>query len=347
MAKNVIVVTGGCGYLGSHTIVELMMNGFDVVSIDNHSRSSPLVPEKIYKITGSKFYNFGIDLCSKLEVVNFFQSVHGIAGIIHFAAFKSVPESMSHPEIYYNNNIMSLVNVLEAGSAAGINNAVFSSSCSVYGDINQLPVSEDTALSPSKSPYATTKIMGELIMRDMAVARNLNVMCLRYFNPVGAHPSGLIGEMPLSVPDNLVPVITQTAIGKREQMTVFGGSLSTRDGSCIRDYVHVMDIARAHVLAMKYLQSRSNVLETLNLGTGVGVSVLEAINAFEEVSGKQLKYSIGDPRPGDVVEIYSNASKAKRILGWQAEYSIRDMMQSAWMWELELSKQNHIPTIHD
>ena len=338
MTKNVVIVSGGCGYIGSHTIIELLNNGFNVVSIDNFSRSSPNALDNIRKITGRNIKNYNIDLCNASDLGNVFAEIGEVTSLIHFAAFKSVPESVNRPEVYYHNNLTSLINILDAGKKHGVQNIVFSSSCSVYGDISELPVSENTPLTPPKSPYANTKIMGERIVQDICGAHRLNAMCLRYFNPVGAHPSGLIGEMPIQKPDNLVPVITQTAVGKRDSMTVFGGKLPTRDGSCIRDYVHVMDIASAHVMALKYLQKKTKIFEIINLGTGLGVSVFEAIRTFEEISGRKLNFSIGAPREGDVIEIYSDVRKARDVLGWQAKNSVREMMESAWKWEQVLSK---------
>lgn len=340
MKKSLVIVSGGCGYIGSHTIIELLNEEFDVVSIDNFSRSSPKALDNIRKITGKQIKNFDIDLCDATEVSRIFGEIGEATSLIHFAALKSVPESVRSPELYYHNNLGSLVNILYSSKKYGIKSIVFSSSCSVYGDIIHLPVSESTALSTPKSPYASTKIMGERIVGDICRAHRINAMCLRYFNPVGAHPSGMTGEIPVQRPDNLVPVITQTAIGKRESMTVFGGNLPTRDGSCIRDYVHVMDIASAHVMALKYLQEQSDAFEIINLGTGSGVSVFETIRTFEEISGRKLNYSIGPPRDGDVIEIYSDVKKARNILGWEAKYSVIDMMESAWKWELELSRLN-------
>jgi UDP-glucose 4-epimerase len=342
MAKPLVVVTGGTGYIGSHTLIELIENGFDVVSIDNYSRSSQRSLELVQQITGYSVRNHEVDLCDAEKVNEVLGQLKGAAGIIHFAAFKSVPESVANPELYYQNNLFSLVNILKGSLANGIKNFVFSSSCSVYGDIEQLPVSESTPLSAPKSPYAATKVMGEMIVRDFAQAHEMNAVCLRYFNPVGAHPSGLIGEMPLNRPDNLVPVITQTAIGKREQLTVFGGNLPTRDGSCIRDYVHVVDIAHAHVLALQFLQDKSSLFDIINLGTGAGVSVFEAIKTFEQVSGQKLNYEVGPPREGDVVEIFSDVKKSQDILGWQPKYTITDMMSSAWKWELQLEESARI-----
>jgi len=338
MHKDLVIVTGGSGYIGSHTIIELLNNGFEVVSIDNFSRSSKKTFDLIKNITGQQVKNFEIDVCNAVEVDTVFEQLQHAVGLIHFAAFKSVPESISSPETYYYNNLFSLVNVLTSSKKHKINNIVFSSSCSVYGDIKELPVSEQTTLSAPKSPYASTKIIGEKIVADICQLHKINAMCLRYFNPVGAHPSGLIGEMPLNRPDNLVPVITQTAIGKRDSMAVFGGKLNTRDGSCIRDYVHVTDIANAHVLALQCLQGKEGVFEIINLGTGSGVSVFEAIETFEKVSGVKLNYKVTEPREGDVIEIYSDTEKAKRVVGWQAKYDISEMMSSAWKWEVHLAQ---------
>jgi UDP-glucose 4-epimerase len=334
---GLVIVTGGTGYIGSHTIIELVEAGFEVVSIDNLSRSSDKSLDQVEKITGKKVRNYNIDLCDGAAVDRVLEEFEEAAGLIHFAAYKSVPESVSNPELYYSNNLASLVNVLQSCRLHKIKNVVFSSSCSVYGDISSLPVSESTPLSEPKSPYAATKVMGEQIVKDICKAHGISSLCLRYFNPVGAHPSGLLGEMPLNRPDNLVPVITQAAIGKREALTVFGGELGTRDGSCIRDYVHVSDIAAAHVLALQYLQERSTVFDIINLGTGSGVSVFEAINTFEVVSGQKLNYIVGEPREGDVVEIYSDVQKAGALLQWKPKYNLEDMMSSAWKWEQQLA----------
>jgi UDP-glucose 4-epimerase len=338
MKEGSIIVTGGCGYIGSHTIIELLTEGYKVVSIDNFSRSSPTSLDNIKKITGVDVKNYCIDLCSSSELLRVLGEIGAVNGIIHFAAYKSVPESVMHPERYYHNNLGSVINILDSAKVFGVKNFVFSSSCSVYGDVRELPVSERTPLASPKSPYASTKIMGERIVSDICRAYNINAMCLRYFNPVGAHPSGLIGEMPLERPDNLVPVITQTAIGKLSKMTVFGGELPTRDGSCIRDYVHVMDISRAHLMALKYMEDRRDVMEIINLGTGSGVSVFDAIRTFEAISGLKVNYHVGPPRDGDVIEIYSDVKKALKLLGWEAQYSVVEMMDSAWKWEKELSK---------
>lgn len=344
MNKKLILITGGCGYIGSHTIIEFINNGFDVASIDNFSRSSSKSLKYIKQITGYDVLNYNINLTEKNEVTSIFNKLGSVFGVVHFAAFKSVPESINFPEIYYHNNIFSLVNILENCITHSIKNFVFSSSCSIYGDIDKLPVTELTILAKAKSPYAYSKVIGERIVEDICKSHGIKAMCLRYFNPVGAHTSGLIGEMPLLRPDNLVPVITQTAIGKRKFMEVFGGSLDTRDGSCVRDYVHVMDISTAHVLALQKLNDANYMYEIINLGSGRGVSVFEAIDSFEKVSGLKLNYKVVNSRVGDVIEIYSNIDKAKKILNWEPKYDINAMMSSAWLWENELyrkSKKKH------
>jgi UDP-glucose 4-epimerase len=338
MKKPRVLVTGGTGYIGSHTLIELINNGYDVVSIDNLSRSSSKSLNLIKEITGCTVKNFDVDLCSEKKLSNIFAELGEVAGVIHFAAFKSVPESVQQPELYYYNNLFSLVNILKCCIQHNIKHFVFSSSCSVYGDIASLPVSETTVLTTPKSPYAVTKVMGEKIVQDTCKANSIAAISLRYFNPVGAHPSGLIGEMPLNTPDNLVPVITQTAIGKRKSLTVFGGNLPTRDGSCIRDFVHVTDIANAHVLALQHLKDKQDYYDVVNLGTGEGVSIFEAINTFEKVSGVKLNYKVGAYREGDVIEIYSDGAKSDAVLGWKPKYTIVDMMSSAWKWELQLQK---------
>ncbi len=345
-SKNTIIVTGGAGYIGSHTIIELLeTTGFNVVSIDNFSNSSAKTFERIEKITGRKITNYEVDLCSKNNVEKIFEIEKNIAGVIHFAAYKSVGESVLNPYKYYHNNISSLLNVLECCLKSNIPNFIFSSSCSVYGNISQLPVKEDTPFGKAESPYAYTKQAGEEIIKDYTTAFNqLQAIALRYFNPVGAHISGLIGESPINKANNLVPIITNTAIGKIEQMTVFGNDYPTRDGTCIRDYIHVTDIAAAHIKAMMYLinsQNKSNY-SIFNLGTGTGVSVLEAISAFEKISGQKLKYTIGSKRPGDVIAIYSDTAKSENELGWKPKFTLEEMMETAWKWELE--QINPIPT---
>jgi UDP-glucose 4-epimerase len=335
-----IIVTGGCGYIGSHTIIQLIAQGFSVVSIDNLSRSSSKSIDRIEKITGIRIENHEVELTNPDAVDQLFNKYDDIDGIIHFAAFKSVRDSIINPILYYKNNIFSLCNILSNCIRRDINKIVYSSSCSIYGDINTLPVSEKTDTAASKSPYASTKLMGERMLIDTCNSHNMKSLSLRYFNPVGAHFSGNIGESPTCKPDNLVPIITQTASGKREFLEVFGGNLNTRDGSCVRDYVHVMDIADAHVLAFQHITTMKENYDVINLGSGKGVTVIEAIRAFESVSGVKLNYKIGPSRPGDVIEIYSDVSKAKKVLGWVPKYDILEMMASAWLWEQELSRQS-------
>jgi UDP-glucose 4-epimerase len=331
-----ILVTGGCGYIGSHTIVDLIDNGFDVISVDNLSNSDPSVLEGIEAITGKRVRNYDVDLCDATETRRIFLENKDIKGIIHFAALKSVGESVEKPLLYYHNNINSLNNILMCAEEFGVNNIIFSSSCSVYGNAKALPVTEETPLQAAESPYARTKQIGEDILKDFTLINPLiNAISLRYFNPAGAHESALIGESSRNVANNLVPVITETAIGKRSETVVFGDDYDTRDGSCIRDYIHVMDLARAHTLALKYVIEAKNDrnFEIFNLGIGEGVSVLEAIHAFEKVNNTPFKYRIGQRRPGDVVAIYANNDKVKTKLGWTPQRSIEDIMKTAWVWE--------------
>jgi len=338
MEKPLVIVTGGCGYIGLQTVVQLLENGSDVISIDNFCHSRPQSVELIHQLVGNKsFVNHNIDLCSKDDVFRFFDRIGRPFSVIHFAALKSVPESIERPDLYYNNNLVSLINVLEACIFFKANSFVFSSSCSVYGEISRLPVSEDTPLGEPCSPYARTKVIGELLVKDYSKAFGLCSICLRYFNPVGAHPSGMLGEIPIGQPTNLIPVLTQTAIGLRESFEVFGGSLPTRDGSCIRDYVHVVDIAEAHIKALDLLLKTSSKFEIINLGSGLGITVFEAIKMLERVSKRKINYTICGPRAGDVIEIYSDCKKAKDMLGWKPKNDLQSMIESAWKWEVELS----------
>lgn len=333
-----VLVTGGCGYIGSHTIVDLIENGYDVISVDNNSRSTPRILEGVEKITGKKIKNYKVDLCNYDDTYAIFHENEDITGIIHFAAYKAVGESVEQPLMYFENNIMSLINLLKCVQEFEIPYFVFSSSCTVYGNPDVIPVTEATPPKPAESPYGYTKQMGEQIINEFSKAVPTQCVLLRYFNPVGAHPSAFIGELPIGKPANLVPVITQTAIGKIPQVTVYGNDYPTRDGSCIRDYIHVCDISHAHTLAMDYLlkQQSEKRCEVFNLGSGNGVSVLEAINAFEKVSGVKLNYVIGPRRAGDVVAIYANNEYAVKTLGWELKYSLEDMMASAWKWEQKL-----------
>jgi UDP-glucose 4-epimerase len=337
---NRILVTGGCGYIGSHTIVDLIDQGYAVVSLDNLSNSTEAVLEQVQKITGVQVPNAKIDLVDRGAVRTFFQNQASITGVIHFAALKSVGESVEQPLAYFRNNLVGLLNILEACRDFSVPHFIFSSSCSVYGNASELPVTETTPWQEAESPYARTKQMGEQIVQDFfRTFQDGKGVLLRYFNPAGAHPSILIGESPTSNVTNLVPVITETAIGKRKQMTVFGDDYATRDGSCIRDYIHVMDLARAHTLCLQHLVAgkQANPVEVFNVGIGEGASVLEAIHAFEKVSGQALKYSIGPRRPGDVEAIYANYDKAARVLGWEPQYGMEDIMHTAWEWEKKRS----------
>lgn len=336
-----ILVTGGCGYIGGHTMVDLIDNGFDVVSVDDLSMGSLRMLQGVEKITGRKIKNYKVNLCNLEDTEAIFIENPDIVGIIHFAAYKSVGESVNEPIKYFRNNINSLINILQCAAENNIKHFVFSSSCSVYGNPKSLPVEENSPLAEPESPYARTKQMGEAICRDFVVKyKDTNITLLRYFNPVGAHPTAIIGELQ-DKPENLVPVITQTAIGKRGSMTVFGNDYPTRDGSCIRDYIHVMDIANAHTKALQYTLEGNNTAscEVFNLGTGAGVSVLELIDAFERVSGEKLNYEIGPRRPGDVIAVYANNSKARALLDWDTKFGLDEMMDTAWRWEQALKKQ--------
>ncbi len=339
-----ILVTGGAGYIGSHTIVDLIEHGFEVISIDNFSNSNQQVFDGIKKITNQSVINYNIDLTNLDDTRNVFINNPKINGIIHFAAFKAVGESVEKPLEYYHNNMNSLINILKCVDEFNVKHFVFSSSCTVYGNPDESCVTEQTPQQTAASPYGYTKQIGERIIEDfIKINPNKDAILLRYFNPVGAHPSALIGELPIGKPMNLVPAITQTAIGKLPKMMVNGNDYDTRDGSCVRDYIHVCDIARAHTLAIEYLlkEENSSSVEVFNLGTGNGVTVLEVINSFEQVNDVKLNYEIGSRRAGDVVAIYANNNLAKQKLGWQTKYDINDMMKSAWQWELHLKEINH------
>ncbi|MBC7902671.1 MAG: UDP-glucose 4-epimerase GalE [Gemmatimonadaceae bacterium] len=344
-----ILVTGGCGYIGSHTVVDLIENGFDVISVDNNSRSSSRILEGVEKITGKKVKNYRVDLCNYDDTFAIFQENEDIEGIIHFAAYKSVGESVKQPLMYFENNLMSLINLLKCVHEFKIPYFVFSSSCTVYGNPETIPVTEKTPPKPAESPYGYTKQMGEQIINEFAKANDVQCILLRYFNPVGAHPTIQIGELPIGAPANLVPAITQTAIGKLPQMKVHGDDYPTRDGSCLRDYIHVSDIAHAHTLALEYLITEKNTkkCEVFNLGSGNGVTVLEAISAFEKISGVKLNYVIGPRRPGDVVAIYANNEYARTQLGWSIRYNLEDMMLTAWRWEQRLKTDEKLFSRHN
>lgn len=339
-----ILVTGGSGFIGTHTIVDLVQNGYDVINIDNFSRSTPQMMEGVEKILNKKIKTYNVDLCNFDDTYAVFQENTDIKGIIHFAAYKAVGESVEQPLLYFENNLLSLINLLKCVKDFQIPHFVFSSSCTVYGNPDEIPVTEATIPKPAESPYGYTKQMGEQIVSETIKSISSTAILLRYFNPVGAHPSGLIGELPIGRPQNLVPAITQTAIGKLPGMTVHGTDYDTRDGSCIRDYIHVSDLAHAHTLALDYLIQQKNftACEVFNLGSGNGISVLEAIKAFEKVSGVKLNYQLGPRRSGDVVAIYANYDKAKSLLGWEPTYSLDDMMKTAWQWEQNLKNDESL-----
>lgn len=335
-----ILVTGGTGYIGSHTVVELHNAGYTPIIVDNLSNSTIKILDQIEKIIGKKpeFHQF--DLCDEERVFNFANTHKDITGIIHFAASKAVGESVQEPLKYYHNNFFSLINLLNAYKDRPID-FVFSSSCTVYGEPDELPVTESAPVKKATSPYGNTKQIAEEILEETAQAKdNYHIIALRYFNPVGAHESGLIGELPIGVPQNLLPFITQTAIGKREKLTVFGDDYDTPDGSCIRDYIHVVDLAKAHVAAIQRLEAKKadDRYEVFNVGTGNGYSVLEAVRAFEKAAQVKLNYEIGPRREGDIIKVWGDVTKSKNVLGWQAKLGIDEMMASAWKWEKYLKE---------
>jgi UDP-glucose 4-epimerase len=334
-----ILVTGGTGYIGSHTVVELLKRNYKVHIIDNLSNSRIEVIDSIKKITGTEPSFHQIDLCEKTAVRNFFSNT-SIDAVIHFAAYKAVGESVQSPLLYYRNNLVSLINLLDVFNENKLDNFIFSSSCSVYGDQTTMPIDENAPIAKAESPYGNTKQIGEEILSDTIRVGKFSGIALRYFNPAGAHESALIGEYPLHAPNNLVPVITQTAIGKRDHLTVFGNDYDTPDGTCIRDYIHVVDIAKAHITAVERLLNTKNKksFEIFNLGTGTGKTVMQVIQAFEKTSGTKLNYVIGPRRPGDVVKVWADTTLANKELGWSAELSLDDIMRSAWKWENELVK---------
>jgi UDP-glucose 4-epimerase len=343
MSKGKVLVTGGTGYIGSHTAVELINEGFEVVIIDNLSNSSIDMLHGIQSITGvlPEFEEF--DLCDKGKVDAFFKKYTDIDAIIHFAASKAVGESVEKPLLYYRNNLVSLLNVLEAMKVSSTKNIVFSSSCTVYGQPDVLPVTEEAPIKKANSPYGNTKQIAEEILQD-AITANIGIktIALRYFNPIGAHATAKIGELPRGVPQNLIPFITQTAIGLRDQLKVFGNDYNTPDGSCIRDYIHVVDLAKAHVVAIKRLIENKNKadFEIFNLGTGRGVSVLELITTFEKVTGVKLNYQIVGRRVGDIEQVWADTRFANKELGWKAQSTIEETLLSAWNWEKNYRNKN-------
>ncbi|UBM63336.1 UDP-glucose 4-epimerase GalE [Candidatus Sulfidibacterium hydrothermale] len=336
-----ILVTGGTGYIGSHTVVELQNKGFEVLIVDNLSNSSAEIVDNIEKITGTRPVLEVFDLVDREKTADFFQRNNDIAGVIHFAAYKAVGESVEKPLMYYRNNLVSLMNILESMRDNNIQNLVFSSSCTVYGQPDELPVSEKAPIKKAESPYGNTKQISEEIIQDTIKASDIHGIALRYFNPIGAHESALIGELPLGVPNNLVPFITQTAIGIRDQLKVFGNDYPTPDGTPIRDYIHVVDLAKAHVIAVdRMIQDKmKKPFEVFNLGTGKGYSVLEVIKAFEKVSGLKLNYKIVGRREGDVIQVWADPSFSNRELGWKAEKGLEEMVASAWKWEQAYRKK--------
>ncbi|MFA6922649.1 MAG: UDP-glucose 4-epimerase GalE [Bacteroidales bacterium] len=340
MNKAKILVTGGTGYIGSHTVVELQQKGFDVVIVDNFSNSYHEVVDSIEKITNihPEFQEF--DLCDFEKTYSFFKE-NKIDAIIHFAAFKAVGESVEKPLKYYHNNLFSLINLLKCANEFGVNNFVFSSSCTVYGQSDELPVTEKAPIKQALSPYGNTKQISEEIISDTVETTSLKSILLRYFNPIGAHESSLIGELPIGIPNNLVPFITQTAIGKHEFLRVFGNDYNTPDGTCIRDYIHVVDLAKAHVIAVERLLNNKNksAYEIFNLGTGNGNSVLEVIKTFEKVSGVKLNYKLVERRAGDIEKVWASTEYANKELGWKAEKDLNEMLKSAWDWEISLNKK--------
>jgi len=331
-----ILVTGGLGFIGSHTTVELQQKGYEVVILDDCSNSSEKVLDGITAITGQRPIFEKLDLKEKADVVDFFKRHDDIQGVIHFAASKAVGESVENPLLYYENNINTLIYILLQLKQKDKASFIFSSSCTVYGQADEMPITENAPVKTAESPYGNTKQMGEEIICDTCkVTPQLKAISLRYFNPMGAHPSAAIGELPIGVPQNLVPFITQTAIGLREQLSVFGDDYPTEDGTCIRDYIHVLDLAKAHVVALQRLMEGKNKenYEVFNVGTGTGSSVLEVIESFERVTGRKLNYKIVARRAGDVVQAYADTTKANKVLGWKAQSSLDDAMQSAWLWE--------------
>ena len=335
-----ILVTGGLGFIGSHTVVELQNEGYEVLIIDNLSNSSIDVLGQITSITGKQPVFENLDLKNQHELKTFFKSNKNIEGIIHFAASKAVGESVEKPLEYYHNNISSLIYLLEEMKNSNVSNFIFSSSCTVYGQADIMPITETAPFKPAESPYGNTKQIGEEIISDSSKVSNLRAIALRYFNPIGAHGSAEIGELPIGIPQNLIPYVTQTAAGIRKELSIFGGDYPTSDGTAIRDYIHVVDLAKAHTVAMKRLRDRKNKspFEVFNIGTGKGTSVLEVIKAFEKVTNQSLNYKIVDRREGDIIEAYADTSLANNELKWKAELNLEEALASAWKWQLSLKK---------
>lgn len=338
-SKPKILITGGAGYIGSHTAIELLESGkYEVISVDNFSNSDEKRIERVQKITGKILQNYVVDVCDANALRGIFEQHSDIEGVIHFAAYMSVAESVANPLKYYHNNLVSLINILACCEAYKVKHFVFSSSCSVYGNVAQLPVTEATPLVKAESPYANTKLISEQMLHDFCKNVPINCIFLRYFNPVGAHISGLNGEYPSNKPNNLLPIVVEVAAGVRKQMTIFGADLPTFDGTCVRDYIHVTDVATAHILALDYLSAGKNEekLEIFNLGTGKGVSVKQIVESFERVNNLKLNYEYGPARAGDVVAVYADCTKATEKLGWTPQYDMEAMMASAWKWQQQL-----------
>ncbi|WP_366187141.1 UDP-glucose 4-epimerase GalE [Flavobacterium ovatum] len=333
-----ILVTGGLGFIGSHTVVELQNEGYEVVIIDNLSNSTEDVIKGIVAITGKTPIFEKLDLREKASVQSFFEKYTDISGVIHFAASKAVGESVTNPLLYYENNIASLVYLLQELQKKEEANFIFSSSCTVYGQADVMPIDENAAIKPAMSPYGNTKQIGEEVITDVSKVSGISAILLRYFNPIGAHPSGEIGELPIGVPQNLVPFITQTGIGLRKELMVYGDDYPTPDGTCIRDYIHVVDLAKAHVVALQRLLNKKNAekIEIFNLGSGVGSSVLEVIKSFEKTSKKPFPYKIVDRREGDVTMAYASTDKANNVLGWKTKSTLDEAIDSAWKWETKI-----------
>lgn len=336
MSKN-IIVTGGAGYIGSHTVVELVTQGYNPIIVDNFCNSEKSVLLGLEKITGREITLYEGDCTDKAFMRSVFLKSQP-EGVIHFAAYKAVGESVEEPLKYYTNNVVSLVVLLEVMKESNCKQLVFSSSCTVYGTPEKLPVTENSPTQKAVSPYGNTKQIGEDIIKDQVVSNSgLNAIALRYFNPIGAHPTGLIGELPLGVPSNLVPFVTQTAAGLRDQLTIFGNDYNTPDGTNVRDYIHVVDLAKAHVKTLEYLDGKSNFYDFINVGTGTGTSVLEIVETFENVSNQKLNYKIGPRRAGDVEQIYASVDKSKNVLNWQTELTVEDALRDAWNWQKKLA----------
>ena len=340
--KERILVTGGIGYIGSHTVVELQNSGYEVVIVDNLSNSNADVVDNIEAVSGIRPAFEKVDCLDFQALEGVFSKYPGIKGVIHFAASKAVGESVQKPLLYYRNNLVSLINILELMPAHGVEGIIFSSSCTVYGQPDHLPVTEQAPIKKAESPYGNTKQINEEIIRDtVASGSPIRAILLRYFNPIGAHPSALLGELPNGVPQNLVPYITQTAIGIRPQLSVFGDDYNTPDGSCIRDFINIVDLAKAHVVAMARIlgKKQKEEVEVFNIGTGRGLSVLELIHAFEKATGVKLNYKIVGRRAGDIEQVWADPQYANNELGWKAETSIEDTLSSAWNWQLKLRER--------